>query len=500
MFTTISNKPSKVLSPMPNKIVDKKGEFTFSQDTMIYVEPQFSQEAETFIDLLLEDLPYKEKGSGENELYIKKSKVKGKYHLEILEDKITISAENNELVFMALETLCSLLLTYGHTIPCCNITDWPKCEYRGFMLDTARHFVTANEIKRLLKAASSIHLNYFHWHLTDDQGWRFPLSFDEKVNKESSIRKAIDYQEERFEGGLYSEEEIKDVINYATKLHITIIPEIETPGHAMALLHAHPEFGCVGGEYEIPTTGGIFKDVLCVGNDEVIEYFKKVFADVARIFPGKYIHIGGDECPHERYETCPKCQKRMEENNLKSAAELQSWMTVQIAKIVTSLGKIPVGWDEVLDNTQTLGLPKEVIVMSWRGSQGGIEAAKRGHKVIMSPSIEGVYYDYRYDKSNDDEHGQYWGESTIKMSYDFEPIKKEMGDDAHLVLGGQGNLWTERVDFGRDTEALYFPRLVALAESLWTEKKNWEAFKAKRGAIEKRLASQDIMFWSGNWS
>ena len=249
-------------------------------------------------------------------------------------------------------------------------------------------------------------------------------------------------------------------------MHITIIPEIETPGHAMALLHAHPEFGCTGGPYEIPTTGGIFKDVLCVGNDEVIKFFKKVFADVAKLFPGPYIHIGGDECPHVRYESCPKCQERMKANGLKSAAELQSWMTVQIAKIVTDLGKIPVGWDEVLENTQTLGLPKEVVVMSWRGSQGGIEAAQRGHKVIMSPSSEGVYYDYRYDNTNDDEHGQYWGKATIKMSYDFEVVKAEMKESASLVLGGQGNLWTERVDFGRDNEALLFPRLVALAESL----------------------------------
>lgn len=208
MFNTISNKASKVLSPMPNNIVDKKGQFTFSQDTMIYVEPQFSSEAETFIDLLLEDLPYEEKGSGENELYIKKAKLKGKYRLEVVENKITVAAENNELIFMALETLRSLFLTYGHTIPCCKIIDWPKRAYRGFMLDVARHFVSANEIKKLLKVASSIHLNYFHWHLTDDQGWRFPLSFDEKVNKESSVRKAIDYQEERYESGLYSEDDI----------------------------------------------------------------------------------------------------------------------------------------------------------------------------------------------------------------------------------------------------------------------------------------------------
>lgn len=499
MFNTISNKASKVLSPMPNNIVDKKGQFTFSQDTMIYVEPQFSSEAETFIDLLLEDLPYEEKGSGENELYIKKAKLKGKYRLEVVENKITVAAENNELIFMALETLRSLFLTYGHTIPCCKIIDWPKSAYRGFMLDVARHFVSANEIKKLLKVASSIHLNYFHWHLTDDQGWRFPLSFDEKVNKESSVRKAIDYQEERYESGLYSEDDIKDVVEYASKLHITIIPEIETPGHAMALLHAHPEFGCTGGPYEVPTTGGIFKDVLCVGNDDVIEFYKKVFNDVARLFPGAYIHIGGDECPHDRYETCPKCQERMKKNGLKSASELQSWMTVQIANIVTSLGKIPVGWDEVLENTDTMGLPKEVVVMSWRGSQGGIEAARRGHKVIMSPSVEGVYYDYRYNKNDQDEHGQYWGEASMRMNYDFNPIKPEMGENANLVLGGQGNLWTERVDFGRDTEALYFPRLVALAESLWTENKNWDAFKEKRGAIEKRLASQDIMFWSGPW-
>ena len=499
MFTSISNKASEVLSPMPNKIIDKKGEFTFSQDTIVFVEPQFSSEAETFIDLLLEDLPYEGKGSGENELYIKKSKIKDKFNLEVLPNKITVSANNNELIFSALETLRSLFLTYGHTIPCCKITDWPKTGYRGFMLDCARHFVSAREIKKLLKAASSIHLNYFHWHLTDDQGWRFPLSFDEKVNKESSVRKAIDYQEERVESGIYSIDDIKDVVDYASKLHITIIPEIETPGHAMALLHAHPEFGCTGGPYEIPTTGGIFKDVLCVGNDEVIEFFKKVFADVAKLFPGPYIHIGGDECPHVRYESCPKCQERMKANGLKSAAELQSWMTVQIAKIVTDLGKIPVGWDEVLENTQTLGLPKEVVVMSWRGSQGGIEAALRGHKVIMSPSSEGVYYDYRYDNTNDDEHGQYWGKATIRMSYDFEVVKAEMKEAASLVLGGQGNLWTERVDFGRDNEALLFPRLVALAESLWSENKDWEKFKKKRGAIEKRLSSQDVMFWAGEW-
>ena len=499
MFTRISEKASGVLAPRPVSVKDRTGTFTFSQDTLMYVNPLFAEEAETFIDLLLEDLPYEEKGAGENELYINKRKgVKG-YRLSITPEKAEVTAEDCVSIFYGLETLRALLLTYGHTVPCCVISDYPKTEYRGFMLDVARHFVTVREIKKLLKAASLLHLNYFHWHLTDDQGWRFPLSFDPKVNEESSVRPAKDYQEERTEGGIYTRAELEEVVAYASRLHITIVPEIETPGHAMALLHAHPEFGCTGGPYEVPTTGGIFSDVLCVGNDEVLSFFRKVFAEVAEIFPGPYIHMGGDECPHTAYETCPKCQQRIRDNGLKDVRELQSWMTVQIAKIITELGRIPVGWDEVRENTDTMGLPPELVVMSWRGSQGGIEAAKRGHRVIMSPSVEGVYYDYRYDREDPDEHGQYWGEASVRASYDFEPVKPEMGEHGDLVLGGQGNLWTERVDFGRDAEALLFPRLVALAESLWSGEKDWESFRARRGAIEKRLSSQDVMFWSGEW-
>ena len=421
------------------------------------------------------------------------------YSLSISPNAIEITAYDEAGLFYGEMTVKQLAMIFEDKIPCLQIQDQPEYEWRGFMLDCSRNFYPVEFIYKVLDAIALHKINRFHWHLTDDQGWRIPVPEYPLLTEVGAWRNDCRYTWEEKVGGFYTEEEIKSVVKKASELHIIVIPEIETPGHASSILASYPNLGCTGGPYKVESRFGIFDDVLCSGNDEIFTVYEKVFDTVCRLFPGPYVHIGGDECPRKRWEVCPKCQQRKKELGLETTGELQSYLTVRFAKMLEERGKIPIGWDEVLEGTEKLGLPKSLIVQSWRGLSGGETAAKLGHKAIMSPQTAGCYLDYKH-KDTPLEPGMI-GVTTVKKSFDFEPTTKEMSEaNKANVLGGQGNLWTECIYSSKLAEYMMFPRLCAIAEKLWKCEGNNDIddFVTRLDIHKKRLQKMDFLFYNGD--
>jgi hexosaminidase len=359
-------------------------------------------------------------------------------------------------------------------------------------LDCCRHFFTVDEVKKYLDHMAMYKMNVFHWHLTDDQGWRIEIKKYPKLAEISSIRKEtiIGKQSDtsKFDGkpygGYYTQEQIKDVVAYAQKLHITIVPEIEMPGHSLAALAAYPEFSCKGGKIETGTEWGVFDDVFCPGNEFTFVFLEDIIDEVCELFPGKYIHIGGDECPKTRWKECSRCQERIKAGGLKDENELQSYFIQRIENYVNSKGKQIIGWDEILEG----GLAPNAAVMSWRGTKGGIEAAKMKHYVVMTPGRPCYFDHYQYfDKSK--EPLAIGGYNPIDSVYAYDPVPKELTPmESAYIMGAQGNVWTEYIPSFAQVEYMSMPRMAALAEVLWTkpENKNYNSF-IKRLTIHSRL-------------
>ncbi|MBR1911066.1 MAG: family 20 glycosylhydrolase, partial [Treponema sp.] len=343
-------------------------------------------------------------------------------------------------------------------------------------------------------------------HLTDDQGWRFHVPDFPLLTEIGSKRQdaTVPASEEGFydEGKLfhrwYTDEEILDVVAYARERCIQIVPEVEFPGHSSALLAAYPEYGCTGGPYSVENRWGIFPDVLCLGNDGIFSIYEAAIRRIMELFPSRYIHIGGDECLSDRWAQCPKCRERMQNEGLDSPAQLQAWGTTKVAKMIADMGKIPIGWDEVLDNNAHDKLPDNVIVQSWRGTDGGVKALAMGHQVIMSP-CEFFYLNFK-NADSFEEPGRL-GVTTLKKTYSFSPIGTALKLQEHteLVLGGECALWTEKLPHSRTAEYLLFPRFCAAAESLWIseEKKDFDDFKNRLRMHKKMLHGLDYCFYDG---
>lgn len=427
------------------------------------------------------------------------------YALTITPDLITIYSSAPQGEFYAEQTLHELYLSYKKALPCLKIKDKPEFKWRGFLLDTCRSFYTVDFIKKMLDVLALHKFNTFHWHLTDDQGWRFNVPQYPNLVKIGSERIDNTLPEEHYgywdfcknEKHYYTDKEIKDIVDYASERFITIIPEVEFPGHVSALLTSYPEFGCTGGPYKVENRWGIFPDVLCLGNDKIFGFYDAVFSTLERLFPSKYIHIGGDECPSERWVTCPKCQERMRQNNLSKTSELQSWGTTQIVKCVLKHNKIPIGWDEVLDNTEKIPLPPELIVQSWRGEEGGEIALKKDHKVIMSP-VTHVYLNLK-NKESLEEAGRL-GVITCEKTYSFSPFTKKMDKEKKEgVLGGECCLWTEALPSSKIAEYLLFPRLSAVSECLWLsqDKKDFSRFSQNLVLHKMRLHDLNFLYYDG---
>ena len=371
-------------------------------------------------------------------------------------------------------------------VPCVKIADAPRFAYRGMHLDVARHFFSVDEVKRYIDVMAIHKLNTLHWHLTDDQGWRIEIKRYPELTAVGSIRKATVVRKEwgTYDGtpygGFYTQDEIRDVVKYAADRGVTVIPEIDLPGHMLAALTAYPELGCTGGPYEVWGRWGVADDVLCPGREKTFEFLEGVLTEVMELFPSEYIHIGGDECPKVRWEKCPRCQAKIRQLGLKDDGEhtaehyLQSYVTDRIGKFLAQHGRRIIGWDEILEGRA----PSDAVVMSWRGSEGGIAAAKLGHDVIMTPNSH-FYFDYYQSLDTDAEPFGIGGYIPMEQVYSYDPAFPELTPEQQRhILGVQANLWTEYVLSDEHLEYMLLPRLAALSEVQWClpETKDWNRF------------------------
>lgn len=413
------------------------------------------------------------------------------YRLSIQEKQVELTGSAAGLFYgvQTLEQLAppskSKVLNFQAAI----IKDEPRFGYRGLMLDVSRHFYSISYIKKFLTTMAHFKFNKFHWHLTDDQGWRIEIKKYPKLQSVAAWRVPLEREHHspfivnnRY-GGFYTQEEIKEIVAYATRLHITVIPEIEMPGHSSAALTAYPHLGCTGGSYTVQQRGGVFKDVYCAGKDSTFLFLQDVLTEVLPLFPGQYIHIGGDETPKDSWRKCPRCQERRKAEGLKDDHELQSYFVQRIEKFINSMGKKMIGWDEILEG----GLASNATVMSWRGEKGGIAAASQKHDVIMSPYTY-LYFDYAQGTLNL-EPPAFPVVLTLANVYKYEPLSELLKADEHKYIKGvQANIWAEKIFEEEHADYMIYPRALALSEIAWSpaSAKNYDHFFEK---LKVRLAA-----------
>lgn len=411
------------------------------------------------------------------------------YQLKVDASQVVISSPSEAGVFYGIQTLRKAVdVAEGSNVelPAVEIKDQPRFGYRGMMLDVGRHFFSMDEIKTYIDMMALHNINRFHWHLSEDQGWRIEIKKYPKLTEIGSMRKetVIGHNSGKYDGkpygGFYTQEQAKEIVAYAAERYITVIPEIDLPGHMQAALAAYPKLGCTGGPYEVWTQWGVSDNVLCAGNDQTIQFIKDVLAEIVEIFPSEYIHVGGDECPKVKWSTCPKCQARIKALGLKSdnkhtkEERLQSYVIHEAEEFLNSKGRKMIGWDETLEG----GLAPNATVMSWRGEAGGIEAAKQHHDVVMTPNTY-LYFDYYQSKDTETEPMAIGGYLPIERVYSYEPMPKSLSpEEQKYIVGVQANLWTEYIPDFKQVQYMVLPRMAALSESQWCapEKKNYEAF------------------------
>jgi hexosaminidase len=515
--------------PQPVELKNGNGFFTITNKTQIAFDTK-TEKAARFLRSYLEryfaiSCPFIPATKANNAILLVTEKVEkaGGYNLKVDKNAVSITGDETG-VFNGIQTLIQLLPTSKDksqplnklTIAQLTINDYPRFAYRGMHLDCSRHFWSVDFIKTYIDYLVLHKFNTFHWHLTDDQGWRIEIKKYPKLTSVAAWRNGtiigrypgtgndgIKY------GGFYTQEQIKEIVKYATDRYITVVPEIEMPGHASAAIAAYPELSCFANEptikyfpkqckwngdstgKQVQQTWGVFDDVFCAGQENTFTFLQNVIDEVLALFPSKYIHVGGDECPKENWKRCPNCQKKIKDNNLKDEHELQSYFIQRMEKYLNNKGRTLIGWDEILEG----GLAPNAVVMSWRGVQGGIDAAKQNHDVIMTPGNP-VYFDHT--QSDNEDSVTIGGYNPIEKVYDYEPIPKELNiEQAKHVLGAQANMWTEYMKNTNKVEYMLFPRISALSEVLWSqnEKKNWNDF-------QRRLITQFKRYdlWNTNYS
>lgn len=421
------------------------------------------------------------------------------YKLQITPEKVLLTGGSEAGVFYGIQTIHKALpiLKDGKVaaaLPAGTVTDFPRFRYRGFMIDVGRHFFPVSYLKQMIDLMALHNINYFHWHLTEDQGWRIEIKKYPKLTEIGSKRDStiIDWETKKFDGkphsGFYTQDEAREIVRYAADRFITVVPEIDLPGHTTAALASYPELGCTGGPYKVLCSFGVFSDVLCAGNDQTLQFTKDVLDEIMDIFPSEYIHIGGDECPKSRWEKCPKCQAKIKELGIKALPkhskenQLQTYFMSELEKEINAHGRRILGWDEVLEG----GLTPNSTIMSWRGIQGGIEAARQHHDVIMTP-IQRLYFSNpRINKMT--------GFEWMNRVYNFEPVPAELTDaEKKFVIGTQGCIWTEWTADSTKMEWQILPRMAALSEIQWTlpEHKNFERFMERLPEMLKIYSSLD---------
>ena len=430
------------------------------------------------------------------------------YFLQVKPDGVNVEASAFGGFFYAIQTLKQMLPAevYGAKkakaawlLPCVTILDAPRFDYRGIHLDPCRHFWSIEETKRFIDIAATYKLNRLHWHLTEDQGWRMEIKKYPKLTEVGAWRngtcigKDFDSNDGVRYGGFYTQDQMREIVAYAAERNITVIPEMDLPGHMVAALAAYPELGCTGGPYEVWTRWGVSEDVLCVGKEETFTFLEDILTEMLDIFPSEYIHIGGDECPKVRWETCPLCQARIKSLGLKAhdgisaEQELQCYVTARIQQFLNERGRKIIGWDEILEGDLAAG----ATVMSWRGTQGGIEAARRGFDVVMTPNSH-MYIDYYQSQERDKEPLCIGGLVTVPKLYSYEPFEGMVPGTEDHILGVQANLWTEYIDTPEFLEYMLLPRMCALSEVQWcdADRKDYARFDA---SLDHTFQMLDVM-------
>jgi hexosaminidase len=507
--------------PSPVSYVSQQGNFVLNSKTKVYLvngNPELRQIIDLhFSSFIGKGLEVVQQKPASNTKYISieinkiQDKTLGKegYTLDVSENSIALKANTVSGIFYGLQTFDQLfpvekIAKENILIPACTIKDYPRFGWRGLMLDVSRHFFTTEEVKDYIDWMSKYKFNVLHWHLSDDNGWRIEIKALPKLTEIGAwrvarfgtfgTRDAPIHDEETPYGGFYTQDEIKDIIKYASDRQITIVPEIDVPGHSMALLAAYPELSTKK-ESKMVNPGSKFvewhgdgtftmneENSLNPSDEKVYSILDTIFGEIASLFPGQYIHLGGDECYHGFWEKDENCIALMKRENLKDTKELQSYFIKRVAKIISSKGKKPIGWDEILYG----GLADGTAVMSWRGLEGGIKATKLGHEAVMSPNSF-AYLDYV--QGDPSVEVPVYGKLSLKKAYEFEPAPE--GVDPKFILGGQGNLWTEKVPTIQHAFYMTYPRAFAISESVWSpsQNKNWDNFSARVEQHFKRFDS-----------
>lgn len=497
--------------PEPVSVTTETGTFTINQKTTIVASGDEDRKAAAFFnDYLLSIYGLKlpiSKGASRNaiQLTTKKSaqpSAADAYTLHVTAAGVQIEGNTHSATFYGVQSLIQLLPVEKAaqlTIPAVSIVDSPRFKYRGMHLDVGRHFFPVSFVKKYIDYIALHKMNYFHWHLTEDQGWRIEIKKYPRLTEVGGCRNGTIVG--RYPGtgndstphcGYYTQNEIKEVVQYAADRYITILPEIEMPGHAEAALTSYPWLGCPGtGPYKVEGTWGVFNNVFCAGKDSTFQFLQDVLDEVLPLFPSTYIHIGGDECPKTNWKSCPLCQARIKAEGLKDEHELQSYFIRRIEKYLNGKGRQIIGWDEILEG----GLAPNASVMSWRGEEGGIAAAKQNHKVIMTP---GSYVYLDHSQVQKDDSLTIGGYVPLEKVYNYEPVPKELtAEQATYILGAQGNVWTEYMAYPSKVEYMIFPRMSALSEVLWSpkEKRNWSTFQSK---LQSQFRRYDL--WNASYS
>lgn len=508
--------------PQPVEQNYSDGTFTFSKKSHIYFE-NIGQNSETakYITKHLRKMHFRPSLSGKDlndcivfTLNQEPNNMIGNegYTLDIRTNGIYITANTETGLFYGYQSFVQMLpddmqeKRYNAiTLTCCSIIDYPAFTWRGCLRDVSRHFFGVNDIKKQLDLMASYKMNKFHWHLTDDHGWRIEIEKYPMLNEKASWRVDRDSvawgteepareDEPRTYGGFYTKEEISEIVDYAARLHIDVIPEIDIPGHCAAILEAYPQFGCADDDTTYQIQIGPYwppRAILCGGNDSVMQFLKDVMDEIIPLFPYEYIHIGGDEAWKDNWRKCSRCQARIRSLGMKGEEELQGWMILQIEQYLAKQGKKIIGWDEILDG----GVSQEATVMSWQGFRGAVNAAQHGNYAIMTPT-EYCYYNF-YQANPAHVPAAMSGFVTLYKAYQFNPIPKGLTPKQQkFILGGQCNIWAEFINTEEQAEYMMLPRLLAMSECLWTpaEKKDWPNFRKKVEVHKKRLSAMGYAY------
>ncbi|MDO7138786.1 beta-N-acetylhexosaminidase [Algibacter lectus] len=524
IVSACSNKYAKVINteadyqiiPKPTSLKISEGRFLLDENTAITAETKLENEGQYLSEMLStvsnKSIPFSKETQGNILLKLDETIENNEgYTLSVSYNQITITGKTSAGVFYGIQTLSQLIplpATASNTqtevsIPATSIVDSPKFVYRGMHLDVARHFFPVSFVKKYIDILAMHKMNTFHWHLTEDQGWRIEIKKYPKLTSIGSIRKEtivghgntwnkpdVKYDGKPY-GGFYTQEDIKEVVAYAETRHITIIPEIELPGHSLAAITAYPELGNTGEQYEVGKRWGVFPEIYAP-SEETFKFLEDVLTEVIALFPSKLIHIGGDEAPKKQWEASKLAQDIIKREGLKDEHELQSYFIRRIEKFLNSKGRNIIGWDEILEG----GLAPNATVMSWRGEKGGIQAAKMHHNVVMTPT-RFCYFDFYQTKDRTNEPLAIGGNTSVEQVYSYNPLPKELTkEEQKYILGAQANVWTEYIKTPEQVEYMVLPRLTALSEVVWSsyETKDWNDFQTRLIHLTKRYEALGLNY------